>query len=230
MMQQAHLIAVLVLIGCACSANAGTIARLTASLPDIGPPPQGEVRWVVRSMRVNGVPMTLKSIRSHLQPQELFQHYEAQLRARDHMEARRAVRGEWHALAIKSRQHFITIQVRPSVEGSEGTITVTAIPSAVKFTTEFPRPLTTKLLSLQEYDDAGVEAEHIGLSSPRAVPIEAQAFLHELTRFGWQATQRAATRGAVIEAQRGAQQAFVTLQTDSTQPSITAIVVVWRKS
>ena len=179
---------------------------------------------------MNGVPMTLKTIRSHLQPQELFEHYEAQLRARDHMETRRTVRGEWHVLAIKSRHHYTTIQVRPSVAGSEGTITVTAIPSAAKFATEFPRPLTTRLLSLQEYDDAGVEAEHIGLSSLRSVQIETLAFLTELTRVGWQATQRTATRGAVIEAQRGAQQAFVTLQANSTQPSITTIVVVWKKS
>lgn len=231
MMQQSRFIAAIVLvIGCVCSANAGAIARLTASLPDIGPPPQGEVRWVARSMRINGVPMTLKTVRSHFQPQELFEHYEALLRGSDHMEARRAVHGEWHVLAIKSRQHYVTIQVHLSVEGSEGTITVTAIPSTTKFTTEFPRPLTTRLLSLQEYDDAGVESEHISLSSPRAVAVETQAFLHELARDGWQATQRTAKRGAAIEAQRGAQQAFVMLQTNSAQPSSTTIVVVWKKS
>lgn len=222
--------AVVLAIGCVCTANAGAIARLTASLPDIGPPPQGEVQWIARSMRMNGVPMTLKTLRSQLQPQELFDHYEAQRRGREHSESRRSVRGDWQVLAIKSHRHYVTIQVRQSVEGSDGTITVTAIPATPRIATDFPRPLTTKLVSLQEYDDGGIESEYISLSSPRAVAVETQAFVYELTRDGWQARQRPAKRGAVIEAQRGAQQAFVTLQPDSAQPSITAIVALWKKS
>lgn len=217
-------------IGLAGSVDAGTVARLTAALPEIGPPPQGEVRWVSRSMRMNGVPMTLQIVHSRLQPPEVFGHYESTLRAKTHSEMHRSTSGEWQVLGIGSPQHYITIQVRQTGAGSEGTIVVTGFPATATFVTDFPRPPSTRLLSVQEYDDAGLESEHLSLSSRRGVSIEARGFFNELTREGWQVTQRDAGRSTVLEAHRGAEQAFVTLAPDSTQPSMTAIVVVWRKS
>ena len=57
--------------------------------------------------------------------------------------------------------------------------------------------------------------------------------MQELTRNGWQVIRRQhmreTARGVVIEAQRGAQQALLTLQPDRAQPSMTAIVIVWKK-
>lgn len=212
------------------SAGAGTVARLTASLPEVGPPPQGEVRWVSRSMRMNGVPMTLQIVRSRLQPFEVFGHYESALRAKTHGETHRSTSGEWQVLGIRSPQHYITVQLRQTTAGSEGMIVVTRLPAIATFVTDFPRPPSTRLLSVQEYDDSGFESEHLSLSSTRGVPVEARGFLNELAREGWQVTQRDAGRSTVLEAQRGAEQAFVTFTPDSTQPSMTAIVVVWRKS
>lgn len=216
-------------------AHAGSIARLTAALPDIGPPPQGEVQWIARSMRMNGIPMTLKVVQTRLSPSELFTFYEASMRGQSGNEFRRWATGEWQSLSIRSPRHYATIQVRPVIAGSEGIIAVTMSPEQAKpkLASEFPRPLLTRIVSLQEYDDAGIESEHISLSSHRAVTVEARAFHQVLTRAGWQITKqqtaREAGRGVLIEAQHGAQQALLTLLPDATQPSTTAIVVVWRK-
>lgn len=222
-------------IACSC-ANAETVARLAASLPDIGPPPQGEVRWIARSMRFNGMPMTLKVVQTRLSPTDLFTFYEASMRGQPGKEFRRSTMGEWQLLSIKSPRYYATLQVRPVIAGSEGTIAVTLSPgrASPKLSSEFPRPLTTRIVSLQEYDDAGIESEHIRLSSRRAVTAEARAFQQELERAGWQIRKqqatRAASRGVVIEAQHGAQQALLTLLPDEVRPSSTAIIVVWRKS
>ena len=222
-------------IACSC-ANAEAVARLAASFPDIGPPPHGEVRWIARSMRFNGMPMTLKVIQTRLSPADLFIFYETSMRGQTGNEFRRSTMGEWQLLSIKSSHYHATIQVRPVIAGSEGTIAVTLPPERgiPKLSSEFPRPLTTRIVSLQEYDDAGVESEHISLSSRRAVTTEARAFQQELERAGWkigkQQATRSASRGVVIEAQHGAQQALLTLLPDETHPSTTAIIIVWRKS
>jgi hypothetical protein len=90
------------------------------------------------------------------------------------------------------------------------------------------------VVSRQEYEDAGIEAEHLSFVSQRTVVVEAEAFAGELLRAGWQILRQQSMerrgRGVVIEAQHGSQQALVTLQTDSRERSRTAIVVVWRKS
>lgn len=184
---------------------------------------------------MNGLPMTLKTFQSKLSPDELFNYYESQAYRREHSEYRRAKHRDWQLLGIKSSRHYITVQARATTSGSEGTIAVSPVltrASAV-IASRFPRPKTARLLSLQEYEDAGTESEHLSLSSPRAVAIEAAAFSQELTRDGWQVIRQQPmqkTRGVVVEAQRGAQQALLTLQRDHAQPSITAIVIVWRKS
>ena len=179
---------------------------------------------------MNGVPMTLKSVQSRLHPNELFNYYESQMRSRGHSELRRSASDDWQRLAIKSPRYYVTIQVRETHAGCEGTIAVSALPVPTKYSSDFPRPLTARLLGLQEYEDDGIASEHLSLSSARSPMIEAQAFTHELTRAGWQATLRQAMRGAVIEAQRGSQHSLITIQPDHAQPSMTAIVIVWRRS
>lgn len=222
------------------AAHAGALARITASLPKVPQPPQGEVQWVAKSMRMNGLPMTLQVFQSRLSPDELLNYYESQAYRWARSEYRRSTSGNWQMLGIKSPQHYITVQVRAAMNGSEGTIAVSPAPQratakiARKTTSDFPLPRTVRILNLQEYEDAGIESEHLSLSSPRAATTEARAFARELIRDGWQVIRQqpmqTTARGVVIEAQRGAQQALLTLQPDHAQPSTTAIVIVWRKS
>lgn len=216
---------------CASSSTiAGAVAQSVAALPDLGAPPRSKVQWIAQAMRLNGLPMKLQLLRSPEAPDDVFDHYESQWRGRAHHELRRSTQGEWQTLSIKSPTHYITLQLTRTSSGSEGTITVSAPPVSARPATNFPRPVSSRLLSVQEYDDAGIESEHISLSSARSVNVEAQAFQHELARAGWRSDMQASFQGKVIEAQKGAQHAFVTLQPDSLQPAGTAIVIIWRKS
>lgn len=91
-----------------------------------------------------------------------------------------------------------------------------------------------RIVSRQEYEDDGIEAEHLSFASSRTVVVEAEAFAAEMLRAGWQILRRQSMqsrgRGVVIEAQYGSQQALVTVQPEDDDRLATAIVVVWRKS
>jgi hypothetical protein len=224
----------LFLVGAA--AHAGALAQQTAKLPDVPAPPQGEAQWIAQSMRMNGLPMTLKAYRCRLAPDDVLEYYESAASHWGRNEFHRFSQGAARVLAIRSARYYITIEVKGTVGGSEGTITVSDSiqPRAPQIESQFPHPRTARLLSRQEYEDAGIESEHLSLASARSAAIEAQAFVQELTRDGWQVLRhepmQTSTRGMVIEAQRGAQLAQLTLQPDQSLLSTTAIVIVWRKS
>ncbi|MGH8177233.1 MAG: hypothetical protein ACREV5_13315 [Steroidobacter sp.] len=217
-------------------AHSGSLARLTDAFPELNAPPQGEAQWVARSMRLNGLPMTVKAFHSRLTPDAVMHHYESWGRATGGAQLRRSMSAPWQVLAIQLPHHYITIQARAIRDGSEGTIAVTQPLDRAELATRtgFPRPPTTTIVNLQQYDDFGAESEHISLTSARSVAIEALAFSHLLVVEGWQVVRdqrsSAGTRGHVLEAQKGAQHALLTLMPDHGRPIATAIVIVWRKA
>lgn len=217
------------------SVQAGTIARSTLQLPDLEPPPLAEARWVAKHMRVNGLPMTLKTFHSRLAPDDVLQHYERWARARGTHETHRARNGEWQVLAIRNTKYFVTIQVRASAAASIGTIAVSADPAsaAADVNTRFPLPPSVHIATLQQYEDRDIQAEHIGLVSTRAPHVEAALFRSLLEREGWRLIRDGATKktvgGHMLEVQKGAQHAQLTFLPDRLRPSTTAIVIVWRK-
>jgi hypothetical protein len=208
--------------------------RITRALTDVAPPPQSNSEWIAKSMRLNGLPMTLKSFQSRLTPERVCQHFES-LKSQSTVETFRVRSGEWLTLAIRSRHELITIQMRATISGSEGTIAVTPRIELARLQvdTTFPRPPSATVVNLQEYDDDGVEAEHISLTSVRSVTTEADAFAQRLRRDDWQIvrdqTAHSVTSARTLEVQKGAQHALLTLMRNATQPG-TAIVIVWRKS
>jgi hypothetical protein len=218
------------------SASAGSLSKLTAQFPDLPAPPQGSTHWIAPSMRMNGLAMTLKTFESRLQPDDVLHFYETTAPRRGNSEFRRSNRGSRQVLSIRARDHLITIEATADVRGSTGTIAVSGAPerASVIANSRFPRPSTVRLVNLQEYDDEGIESEHLSLSSARSISVESAAFINALTREGWQIVRQepmqTAARGMVIEAQRGAELALLTLQSDRAQPAATAIVIVWRKS
>ena len=217
------------------TSSAGSLARITATLPDVPSPPQGSVQWISRSMKLNGLPMTLKLFESRLTPSELFNHYERQTHLWGHSEFHRETRGTQQQLSIRSPRFVITIEAHATVSGSEGTITVSEPPELItpKLASRFPHPATARLVNCQEYEDDGVEAEHLSLASIRSPGVEAQAFAQQLTAAGWQIVRHEpmqSARGVIIEAQLGAQLAQLTLQSDQSRLAATSIIVVWRKS
>lgn len=206
------------------------------ALPDLAAPPQGSVQWIARSMRMNGLPMSLRAFESRLSPDAVLAYYESELKSSGSHDVRRAVNATWQMLMFKSHDYFITVQTRRAHAGSEGTILVSPAlePARLKVQTDFPRPSTTRIVNLQQYDDAGMQSEHISLSSDRAPFTEAQAFSRLLITNGWNIIDtrptRESHRGFVLEAQRQAEQALLVIIPDAARPSATAIVVTWKKS
>jgi hypothetical protein len=213
-----------------------TLSANAEHLPDLAAPPQGAVQWIARSMRMNGLPMSLKAFESRLSPDAVLANYESQLQSLGSYEVRRSANPPWRVLMLKSHEHFITVHARPASSGSEGTILVSPAldPAALKLQTEFPRPPTARIVNLQQYDDAGMQSEHISLSSERAPFTEAQAFSQLLITNGWNIVDTRPTheshRGFVLEAQRQAEQALLVILPDAARPATTAIVITWKKS
>jgi hypothetical protein len=211
---------------------AESIARQTQRLPDIAAPAGGDAAWIARAMRLNGVPMTIKSFKSPTNADEVLHQYEHRLRTSSDMKMRRAQEGAWQVLAVMTDDFYATIRARNTARGSEGTVTVTPPLSGMKPMkhTRFPHPDSAAVVSLQEYDDAGIEAEHISFASRRSVAIEAQAFAARLSEHGWQVLRNEPAQrrqGHVIEAQKAAELAFVNLR--RAESGGATILVVWRK-
>lgn len=216
-------------------AQAGSLARATAALPDLGAPPQGSTQWVARSMRMNGLPMTLKVFESRLAPGAVLSHYESFVKMQGTHESRRTTNAPWQVLMLKSPDHFISVHARSVAHGSEGTILVspTVEATSLRMRTEFPRPASTRIVNLQQYDDDGVQSEHISLSSDRASFTELQAFSQQLISEGWVILDTRPThnvqRGYVLEAQRRAEHAQLLFVPNAAHPATTAIVIIWKQ-
>jgi hypothetical protein len=218
----------------AAGAHAGEIAALTSRFPEPAAPPNGEAQWVAQSMRMNGLPMTIKAFKTSANVDEVIYFYERWWRGRGKADYTRDQLGEWRILGIKTDDYYITVQARRTLAGAEGTIAVSADPRSVKrSTTKFPHPKTANVVTLQEYEDFGVQSEHITLLSQRAASIEARDFAKLLVRGGWHLVldQRATkAQGHVIEAQKDAQHVRLSFVPGRDLGATTAVTVVWQKS
>jgi len=216
-------------------ANAGNLSRATDALPNLGAPPQGAAQWIAKSMRMNGLPMTLQVFESRLAPDAVLAHYESFVKAKGMHESRRTTNSPWQVLMLKSADNFITVHARTVAHGSEGTILVspTIDPALLKMRSEFPRPASARIVNLQQYDDDGVQSEHISLSSNRASFVELHDFSQLLIGEGWSVVDtkpsHAVQRGFVLEAQRQAEHALLIFVPNAVQPATTAIAITWRK-
>src|SRR5687767_12132655 len=225
------LIAAMSFVACA---RAGEIADLTAKFPELDPPPNGEAQWVARSMRLNGLPMTIKAFKTSTSVEDVIYFYERWWHGKGKADYQRSQRGEWRMLGIKSDKHFISIQARRTLGGSEGTIAVSTTPDAVKrMATKFPHPTSTSVVALQEYDDFGMESEHITMLSSRAATVEARDFARMLQAQGWHLVLDAKSKtsqGHTLEAQRDAEHAQISFLPGRELGATTAVTVVWKKS
>jgi hypothetical protein len=214
---------------------AGALERQVQSLPDIQAPNGGSAFWIAKAMRLNGVPMTIKSFMSPMNVDEALHHYERKLRTSTNTTTRRSTEQQWRVLAVMSPDYYATIRARNTSMGSEGTITVTPSLANLKPSkrTRFPYPDSAQVASLQEYEDAGIAAEHISFVSRHGVTREAREFATALTRQGWQLLRDEPTakrgNGHVIEAQKAAELALINVQR-ANGGGPTTILVVWKKT
>src|SRR3990170_537476 len=119
-----EIITLAMLTSLALPAYAGGLTRATEALPSLGAPPQGSAQWIAKSMRMNGLPMTLKVFESRLTPDAVLSHYEGFAKASGSHQSRRTTNAPWQVLMLKSADHFITVHARAVARGSEGTILV----------------------------------------------------------------------------------------------------------
>jgi hypothetical protein len=217
------------------SAQAGALARETAAFPELPPPPGGSAQWIARSMRMNGLAMTLQSFQSRLTADAVLSHYESWSRSRGHGKSRRSRSAGGQQLSLDLEPYLVTIEAQASAGRTIGTILVSKGPksSPPLITTAFPTPASTSVVNLQQFEDEGIEAEHISLISERAPHVEAQAFARVLEREDWVLTReqpmRQLVRGRVLEAQKGAQLASITIFPHQLSGTTTAVVIVWKK-
>ena len=218
------------------SAQAGPLARETAAFPELPPPPRGSAQWIARSMRMNGLAMTLQSFESRLTADVVLSHYESWSRSRGHGESRRSRSAQGQQLSLHLEPYLVTIEARAAAGRTVGTILVSKGPKSAPahIATTFPRPSSTRIVNLQQFEDQGVEAEHISLISQRAPHVEAQAFAQVLQREDWvlirEQRMQQLVRGHVLEAQKGAQLASITIVPHHASSTTTAIVIVWKKT
>jgi hypothetical protein len=218
------------------STHASELTRITTRFPDVPAPPQGSVQWIAKSMRMNGVPMSLRSLRSKLSSDAVLAYYESWSRQQASAERIRSRIGLEDVLGIKSGRHLISIRVQRGVSDTQGTITcsLASFADTPPVSTAFPAPSSVRLVNLQQYEDESGEAEHISFVSTRAPHVEALAFAHRLEDKGWtilrHQSMRASMRGYVIEAQRGAQHAQLSILPGEGLSVGTQVLIVWEKS
>lgn len=217
-------------------AHGGALTRITATFPEVPPPPQGSVQWVAKSMRMNGVPMTVRALHSKLSPSAVLHFYESW--SKQQMSAqtvRSRVDGD-EMLTIKTGPHLISIRAQRSLTATHGTITssLASFANTSRVSTAFPTPSNVRLVNAQQYDDEGSEAEHLSFISTRAPHIESAALARHLEEEGWtilwHRAMREAVRGYTVESQKGAQHAQLTVLPAEGFSSGSRILVVWKKS
>lgn len=226
----------LCMLAWATSAYAGALTRETADFPELPPPPGGSAQWIAKSMRLNGLAMTVQSFQSRSTVDAVLRHYESWSNSRGHGETRRMRAANDQLLSIRLEPYIATIQAHAAAGRTIGTIVVSRLLSSklVASETRFPRPATARVVNLQQFDDDGMEAEHISLISDRAPHVEAHSFAESLRDDNWVVTREQPmqhiARGYVVEAQKGSQLAALTIFPSEASTSTTAIVVVWKKT
>lgn len=224
-----HTVLTLALWLCAARSLAGPIDRL----PSVPAPPQAQVEWIAQDMRMNGLAMSLRAFRCPTSTEETLRFYESwwasQGSGREAHSFRSHTR-DWEVLALTSAAHHISIQVRSTNTGTEGTIAVSPNPkrAKLKLDTQFPLTDALKIENLQQYEDEGTRAEHITAKSRRSVSMEEVALQERLKRNGWTIlrSHRASLDSHILQGQKGRELAHIELQ---AMEHSTNVVIIWRK-
>ena len=216
--------------------HASELTRITARFPSVPSPPQGSVQWIAKSMRMNGVPMTLQSLRSKLSPEAVLHYYESWSKQQSSAQSVRTRIDREEALTIKVGDYLISIRAQRGASGTHGIITssLASLKGNNRVTTAFPAPSHLRLVNLQEYEDEAGEAEHLSFVSTRAPHVETSALARSLEDAGWkllhQRPMRETMRGYVIETQKGAQHAQLSILPSADLALGARILIVWKKS
>jgi hypothetical protein len=213
--------------------HAASISEAVARFPELPTPPQTQLQWIARGMRMNGLPMTIQALYSHQRADALFLFYESWAKQAKGMQTRQWRTRESQVLSIKTDSSLTTIELQQSVQGAQGTI-VTSLPpqnSPLITKTDFPHPTSWRIANLQQYEDEGKETEHITFTATRESVSEARAISELLEANGWHLVNRQTSRGDlyVLEAQLETEQARIVIAYDGDRRATTLVTVLWNK-
>jgi len=215
------------------TAHGSSLAKAVAAFPDLPTPPQGETQWIARSMRMNGLPMTIQSLVSRSVPSEVIQFYQSWAMQEGGSQTR-----QWHThdnevLSIRAVSYLVTIELQQVVSGSQGTIVISSPPERARLNTatEFPHPSYWRVANLQQYEDDGKETEHITFTSTHMPESEAQAIMEMLASNGWIliSEHSSSANDFSVELQRNTQFARVVITSRVDQRANTLVTVLWSK-
>jgi hypothetical protein len=215
------------------SAHASSLSKAVAAFPDLPRPLQGETQWVARSMRMNGLPMTIQSLTSRSVPSEVIHFYQSWATQRGGAQTRRWRTHDSEVLSIRAASYLVTIELRQVVSGSQGTIVMSSPPekAMLNTVTEFPHPTSWRVANLQQYEDDGKETEHITFTSVHVPASEAQAIMEMLAANGWILISKHSSRvnDFSAELQRNTELARVVITSGTDHLANTLVTVLWSK-
>ena len=167
-------------------ASTGTVAA--DALPSLRPMADVDIEWIAPSMRQDGLPMAMQSLRSRRPLDETLARYRTRWSARGDVHVVR--RGGWRILVTRLGKHVRTLHLRESLEGVEGVYMVSADPArrTPRPEASLPLPASLEVIRQSSFTDAGRAAESLVLRGRFDVTGESAALLATMRANGWTPT------------------------------------------
>ena len=230
-----HILEIMLLVALMSIAPAGGQARAAEPWPHIDLPPKGDVQWVARSLRVNGVPTSILQFQSPLSQNEILDYY------RSRWSNGYAHVPQVHTLgdaAVMSQEHgsyLMTVKVEAAGRGaSHGLISIALLAGASADRDPAPLLLMSGagVISVLESDDGGVNSRQVMILSPHQPAAVAQFYQSSLDNAGWQrvqATDNPSGGGSFLVFSLGAQEVQLSIARSRTGSGTTVLANIVTK-
>ncbi len=211
------------------SATGGDI--VPRPLPEIEPMPAMKTVWIARSIRHNGLPMSIRRFTYRGRAEEVIQFYDRRWKGvgvtvKSHTE------DGYRVIGYGTRSHYFSVQVRDGIRHAEGRLVVSEVGRQPKMETRFPVPPGARVLSVVESFDGPRIAETLIVNDAlRSESAVSAWYRSRLAGGGWVLTSE--TNGApghasVMDFQRGGELVRVMLA-DGEAGKGTQLIVNWIK-
>ncbi|MGI9236443.1 MAG: hypothetical protein ACR2QZ_03560 [Woeseiaceae bacterium] len=151
-------------------------------------------QWIARDMDINGVPASMRTVRGARSLDEVLRYY------RHHWAGAidERVEGEWHVVATRQHEQFVSLRLQQFGTGVRGVLTTSLNPGVASpgLQSTLPIPPGLTRLAHQSFRDDGARGENLTLMSPRGIAYERQAFATLYQSGGWVRVEDRATRAA----------------------------------
>lgn len=204
-------------------------------LPVLNIMPGMHAEWVARKMIYNGIPMSIRSFSVTSSASTVIHYYASRWKDKGAAIVAHSRTGEFDVIGVGYGRFYDSVQVRDVEGGAEGVLVVTRSleSSAYEFSSKFPLPPETELLTKIESIDAGVRAETLLVKNHQSVNFNAVWMTTTLRRQSWrlQSTESPAVgRRRQLSFQKGSQRCQVTISAQADRADAGAVILVnWVK-